>query len=681
MWRRLCVTALGLCCAGLAGCGGSDEATCTINDDCVAGHLCQDGACIQCDRVRILTGSLPGGILEAPYEFPLEAADGVAPYSWSLVDSPGWMSIDPESGKLSGTPDAAASGLPVLARVEDSTAGRDSFAEADLAIDVDVCVDGSKIACYQPDQGKCMDGTRTCSGGRWGECVTTGTSVDVEHCGPDCGPCDDRVANRCLRGSCACGDSSPCTGNEICCDNACVDASSDASNCGGCGADCADLLQNVDNPHCQEGACVHDGCLFGFMDCNGEPRDGCETDVTLVERCGDCERDCTELTRHVVEIVCSDDAGTYDCGYNQTPGCEFGFLDCDAEPRNGCETPVSDQDCGACGLACVDSVCRLHPSGDRYYCGCSQDADCGAQRQCCQGYCFDLFDPFHCGDCANDCRTQVANVNAEDILCDQGVCDYVQCAQNFLDCDGDRQNGCEQAMDDDNCGECGFSCGVNAHCVEGGCACVAGRGNCDGDWTNGCEIDLQNDLGNCGACDNDCGTEIQNATVPVCSSGQCDYQDCLSEYGDCDDDRQNGCEAHLLSDEQNCGACQVVCQQNHGSNNCMSGRCQPICHSGWGDCDGITVNGCETDLLNDTQNCGSCDTDCNVQIQHASNPRCESGQCDFFRCQGDYRDCNEDRTDGCEIDISSDVNNCGNCGFKCKPDPYCCDGLCSINPC
>jgi hypothetical protein len=594
----------------LAGCGSDVDYSCEINDDCVEGRLCgPEGECIQRDPVWIVTEELPDATVDAEYSFTLEAADGISPYTWSLTENPDWLSIDSGTGTLSGTPDQVATGLAVFVRVEDSTTGRDNYKVKELSIDVNLCSEGDTTVCYEPDNGKCLEGIKRCSGGDWGPCGDAAFSTNKDHCGPDCGACDEQISDRCTRGDCACGDGAPCTGDEICCEAACVDPNTDSANCGACGNDCTAAMQNVTNPHCADGVCAHDGCATGFLDCNDVLEDGCETEVSL-SQCGACDRDCSVLTKHVEEILCVDTAGTFDCGYQgdgtHGEGCVFEYLDCDGNRANGCETPVNSQDhCGFCGNVC-DAHCMLHPNGDHYYCGCRENYDdCGDGRQCCEGYCFNIFDPAHCGNCDHDCNPLVENV--VNVLCDQGTCDYDTCLDLFLDCDSDRTNGCEKAMDDDNCGACDFSCGADARCDQGSCVCDANMGNCNTDWTDGCESNLLTSEENCGNCGIDCNVRVQNVSTLYCDGGLCNYSECVSEdYDDCDADRTNGCEADLLRDNLNCGECGITCYGYP----CMGGNCRAICSAPYADCDGKLSTNCETDTSTDVHNCGSCGNEC-----------------------------------------------------------------------
>jgi hypothetical protein len=138
--------------------------------------------------------------------------------------------------------------------------------------------------------------------------------------------------------------------------------------------------------------------------------------------------------------------------------------------------------------------------------------------------------------------------------------------------------------------------------------CAPATADCDGDPTNGCEVDLANDPSHCGACG------------AACPSADCVCRDgvpmlaCRPGYADCDGDALNGCEIHTDSDLQHCGACGRLCQgvgDDVLSAECSAGKCRLTCTSTLvGDCDGDPLNGCETALWADSQNCGECGVVC-----------------------------------------------------------------------
>ncbi len=72
-----------------------------------------------------------------------------------------------------------------------------------------------------------------------------------------------------------------------------------------------------------------------------------------------------------------------------------------------------------------------------------------------------------------------------------------------------------------------------------------------------------------------------------------------------------GCTADTGSDRMNCGACGRVCATPRGTtqNACVMGACVPVCATQFGDCDGDPTNGCEAELDSE-DHCGSCTTVC-----------------------------------------------------------------------
>lgn len=89
--------------------------------------------------------------------------------------------------------------------------------------------------------------------------------------------------------------------------------------------------------------------------------------------------------------------------------------------------------------------------------------------------------------------------------------------------------------------------------------------------------------GNCG----ECSEEM------VCSLGKC-------VIGCVDTCSSLGHECGEVCGE-NCGSC----INEHGSSTCVNGKCQPVCDSGWANCNNNTRDGCETKLGTITD-CSSC---------------------------------------------------------------------------
>jgi hypothetical protein len=56
------------------------------------------------------------------------------------------------------------------------------------------------------------------------------------------------------------------------------------------------------------------------------------------------------------------------------------------------------------------------------------------------------------------------------------------------------------------------------------------------------QVNLKTDPRNCGECSKQCALLVQNAEGITCSGGVCNYTLCSAGFGDCDEDRSNGCE-------------------------------------------------------------------------------------------------------------------------------------------
>lgn len=135
--------------------------------------------------------------------------------------------------------------------------------------------------------------------------------------------------------------------------------------------------------------------------------------------------------------------------------------------------------------------------------------------------------------------------------------------------------GCGRAT----CGPCVLDHVEEAACGgDGDCAvaiCEGAYANCDNDPINGCEVNLDTSNGNCGRCDRDCTELFPNkprVTKTACADRNCVVDACEQGYWDCDNALANGCEIHLLTDEQHCGRCDDACGSGQ---TCDNGFCVP----------------------------------------------------------------------------------------------------------
>jgi hypothetical protein len=224
---------------------------------------------------------------------------------------------------------------------------------------------------------------------------------------------------------------------------------------------------------------------------------------------------------------------------------------------------------------------------------------------------------------------------------------------------------------------------VPIHAEESGCA--PGLGACDSDPTNGCETNTNDSNEHCGFCNNPCDP-FQG--TGQCVGGVCQLTACDTYAANCDMDGTNGCETNLLNDVDHCGSCTNPCTKANTSAYCMAGNCNIMgCLNNYGDCNLSAADGCETNLANTMAHCGGCNKNCD--LAHASetcnpSPQTGLGVCTLSACDSGYKNCNVDPSDGCEISIQDDVSNCGACFNVCSfanAQNSCSAGMCQMGQC
>jgi hypothetical protein len=364
------------------------------------------------------------------------------------------------------------------------------------------------------------------------------------------------------------------------------------------------------------------------------------------------------------------------CGADQRcarPSCDDGV-------RNGDEP---DQDCGGsfCDVGCaVDSPCTEAADCESGACDpmtltCVLNCPRGTDE--CDGNTDDacetnlLMSAENCGACGRACDLSHAEAR-----CAGGACQIAECLDPWIRCNTDDDDGCEvnSSTDAQNCGGCGMVC-TSLHgspsCVNSRCVieCADGFGDCDKDARTGCETVLT-DVDNCGACDRKC-PDTQGE--PYCVDGECGVASCEEGRGDCDGDEQ--CETNLADDPNNCGRCGRVCSAANGSAVCMEGRCViSACEAGWENCDesepdGGFASGCETNVSDSVEHCGSCTGVCSDD--GAILTSCSDGACDPPQCDENRDNCDGENEDGCETDLTAPTA-CGECGNVCdSKTPHC----------
>jgi hypothetical protein len=595
LWIFLCIIALA------AGCDSGND-RCTVNADCRGGMLCDGtGKCVSASPLAITTESLPAAVAGGPYQAVLNGEGGLVPYRWGLEAAsgktlPAWLEVDPATGVLSGTvSDRAGTQWEVVGTLTDhSNGGVGETVRRTYVLLVKECEGNER--CYTVSGKDCVEGERVCVDGVLGSCTAgTQVSTDMMHCGAEgmeCGACDLRADN--CAGECKCGGGKACGATQACCGGKCEDVGASVENCGGCGKKCDQESMHVVEATCVGGECGYNankGCALGYYDCNGDAKDGCETQMN-VKNCGGCGDDCTDASVyvHTSGVPCEE-------GVCAVAGhCDLGWADCQANAK-GCETDLSSvNSCGACTSRCyadaqgVGGLC-LGDAASGYRCGCVDGTNegCTADRICCGGLCR-ARDAENCVGCDQACSisdgglhcdlsTFSCDCNNNDALCKEPYPDFSRalCDSNKCVCTGTDNPAYSGTLEDmccfstgvglvrvnlwsdaNHCGICNAKCWNGTACDNGACECDFGQGKlCP---TNSNAPDCHN-----GQCV--CGTYNQNPCPPgqyCCLNKGCCMRTCaLADAAKC----SIQC---LLNGNHWClnGCCKVACDQN---NNCPAG--------------------------------------------------------------------------------------------------------------
>jgi hypothetical protein len=511
------------------------------------------------------------------------------------------------------------------------------------------------VICDQ-SAGTCEECTEDADCGADGECMRHVCSYFVRCTSSlNCpqGQVCDIVRGRCA----ACVDALDCESGQVCYDGECTarcisdkDCVADGKLCDKAQNACVACLEHAHCPqafYCKQGACILDECESGAQACDGAAVLECTQIGDAMQSIGLCG----------AQTTCRAIEGDAECA----PWiCTAGQTYCEADHVIQCGadglTVLSDRNCAGEGMICWNSECHAmvcQPSTS--FCAadyrsiqlCAANGMSSSLQQNC------LSTQYCDGSGATpQCRTNVCTPNAK--LCVGQVAH--QC--NAIG------SGYVNAGSD-----CSTLPGTT--CSAGSCVCAAGQASCDGDATNGCEINTANNTSHCGGCNLACST---NNISAACASGACTGT-CASGFADCDSDkRTNGCERPVSSDVLNCGGCNVTCSTSNITRTCNSGVCDGVCADGFADCDGNKqTNGCEAQLATNVLNCGECSRVCST---NNITRTCSSGQC-TGTCNVGFDDCDGNKqTNGCEVSLLTDEQNCGSCGNTCDSGQTCVNGVC-----
>jgi hypothetical protein len=164
-----------------------------------------------------------------------------------------------------------------------------------------------------------------------------------------------------------------------------------------------------------------------------------------------------------------------------------------------------------------------------------------------------------------------------------------------------------------SCAPCALTqrCNAASDCKEGTCTdgtCQAA--GCTDGVQSGSETDV--DCGG-GAC-KPCAVGLACSAGTDCQTGVCGAGGCAAPS--CSDRVQNGNESDIDCGGPDCSACIAgqgcLTPSDCVGGDCTSSKCALSCSSGLANCDGDATNGCETNLHTDADHCGDCATPCSL---------------------------------------------------------------------
>ncbi len=468
----------------------------------------------------------------------------------------------------------------------------------------------------------------------------------------------------------------------ILCGLTCTAIENDEQNCGSCGHQCAagetcvagacvgtitPCKRARDCPgtdtECQTRTCTNSVCGTSYS-ASGSPCPGgiCDGSGACVEcvvagTCPGADTDCQ--TRTCIAGICGMSFAT-----DGTPASNQTVGDCKANVCDGAGNVIiiTDNTDSPASSECSTGICTNGQPGFQHA---APGTLCSGGLCDGNGGCVDCLVAGDCPGSDTECRSRT---------CDNGVCGTSNvsngtptpsqtpgdCQKNVCDGSG---NFVSVADDTDTPASSECSTGIcsngrpGSENVAQGTACIGGI--CDG---NGSCVECVS-ASTCPGTDTDC-------QFRTCNGGTCGMGFATSG---------TGCPTGFCDGSGACVECitaancieppqaEAVCSDDH--------VCEYTCVLGFADCNGLSSDGCETFLSGDSNNCGACGNVC--ELPHTNLTLCGGGVCQVLACELGFQNCDGNHATGCETNVFDDSANCGTCGNVCGGSTRCRLGSCA----
>ncbi|MBQ9394267.1 MAG: hypothetical protein IJU23_01970 [Proteobacteria bacterium] len=599
-----------------------------------------------------------------------------------------------------------------------------------------VCILTECSTGYKPstDFKQCVSDCKT--GQHYDSAQALCVDDDLNNCGSTGHACKDEIKNsktvKCNEGKCSVTEcNSGYTVNNNVCTSSCSSsqyydsstgacATSDISNCGQKDYKCSEHISNWKGGSCTSNACFVSECLDGYSAVNNECKANCGTtkyyDSTTgtcvtsdINNCGQKNYKCSAQVSNWEEGVCSDNICTVSVcakGYKPSNDSKQCVSNCTTgQHYDSAQTKCVNDDennCGATGHKCLDEIKNSKTvrceAGKCFVSQCNAGynvinnvctSSCSSTTQyydSSTGACA-MSNVDNCGQKGYKCSSHVPNWS--DGNCTNNACIVTACANDYSPING----------------ECKADCGTTKYYD-------SSTGNC-----------VDSDKDNCGQKGYKCAAQISNWSDGICSSNVCYVNKCDTGYKPSSDNKQcvSDCTSGqhydsnagkcVADDNDNCGATGHACKdeiKNSKTVHCSSGRCYvDTCNTGYSVSNNVCVSSCtssqyyDSDLGackdSDINNCGQKHYRCSEHISNWNTGNCTNNACLVSKCNEGYtiinKECKADCGDTKYYDsqtgacVASDVNNCGQKGYKCSVQVSnwsagsCTNNVCSVTKC